>query len=33
MMQKMINFDVVTKKDTKKHNSTWPQTPDHPHRI
>ena len=29
----MINFDDVTKKETKKHNSKWPEIPDHPYRI
>ena len=29
-MQKMINFDDVTKENIKKHNPNWPQIPDHP---
>ena len=29
----MINFDNVTKKCMKKHNSIWSQIPDHPYRI
>ena len=29
----MINFDGVTKKDTKKYNPKWPQIPDHPYTI
>ena len=29
----MINFDVVTKEETKEHNPNWPQTSDHPYRI
>ena len=29
----MINFDVVTKENIKKHNPSWPQIPDHPYRI
>ena len=29
----MINFDDVTKKDTKEHNPNWLQIPDHPYRI
>ena len=32
-MQKMINFDDVTKEDIKEHNPIWPQIPDHPYRI
>ena len=29
----MINFDYVTKEETKEHNPNWPQIPDHPRRI
>ena len=29
----MINFDDVTKEDTKEHNPNCPQIPDHPCRI
>ena len=29
----MINFDDVTKENIKQHNSSWPQSPDHPYRI
>ena len=29
----MINFDDVTKENTKEHNSSWPKVPDHPYRI
>ena len=29
----MINFDNVTKENTKEHNLNWPQIPDHPCRI
>ena len=29
----MINFDVVIKEETKKHNPNWPEIPDHPYRI
>ena len=29
----MINFDDVTKENIKKHNSNWPQIPNHPYRI
>ena len=25
----MINFDDVTKENTKEHNPNWPQIPDH----
>ena len=32
-MQKMINFDDVTKENTKEHNSNWPQVPDHPYKV
>ena len=29
----MINFDNVTKENTKEPNPNWPQVPDHPYRI
>ena len=29
----MINFDDVTKENTKEHNPNWPHIPDHPYRI
>ena len=29
----MINFDDVTKEKINKHNSNWPEIPDHPYRI
>ena len=29
----MINFDDVTKENINKHNSDWPQIPDHPYGI
>ena len=29
----MINFDDVTKKKKKKHNSNWLKIPDHPYRV
>ena len=29
----MINFDDVTKENTKKHNPDWPQISDHPFKI
>ena len=29
----MINFDDVLKENMKKHNTNWPQIPDHPYRI
>ena len=33
MIQKMINFDDVTKENIKEYNPNWPQIPDHPYRI
>ena len=33
MIQKMINFDDVTKEIVKEHNPNWPEIPDHPHII
>ena len=32
-VQKMINFDCVTKEDIKEHNSNWPEISNHPYRI
>ena len=32
-MQKLINFDVVSKEDIKEYNWNRPQIPDHPYRI
>ena len=32
-MQKIINFDDVTKENIEEHNSNWQQIPDHPYRI
>ena len=32
-MQKMINFDDVTKENVEEHNLNWQQIPDHPCRI
>ena len=29
-IQRMINFDDVTKENIKEHNPDWPQIPDHP---
>ena len=29
----MINFEDVTKKNTKDHNPNWPEIPDQPYRI
>ena len=29
----MINFDDVTGKNTKTHNTSWPDVTDHPYRI
>ena len=32
-MEKIINFDNVTKENIKLHNPSWPQIPDQPYRI
>ena len=32
-MQKMINYDDVTKERIQKHNPNWPQNPEHQYRI
>ena len=32
-MQKMINFDDVTKENIKEHNPNWSEIPDHPYKI
>ena len=32
-MQKLINFDDVTKEKIKEHDLNWPQVSDHLHRI
>ena len=32
-MQKIINFDCVTKEIIKEHDTNWPQISDHPYRI
>ena len=29
----MINFDDITKENTKEHDSNWPEIPDHPYGI
>ena len=29
----MINFDIYTNKNKRKHNLNWPYIPDHPQRI
>ena len=29
----MINFDAVTKENTKEHNPNWPQIPYHPYKT
>ena len=29
----MIDFGDVTKENINKHNTNWPQIPDHPYRI
>ena len=33
MIQKMINFDDVTKENIEDHNPNWPQIHDYPCRI
>ena len=33
MIQKVINFDDVTKENIKEQNPNWPKIPDHPYRI
>ena len=33
MIQKMINFDDVTKENIKDNNTNWPQIPDYPYKI
>ena len=32
-MQKMINFDDITKENIREHNPNWPETSDHPYRM
>ena len=32
-IQKVINFDDITKENTKEHKLNWPKIPDHPCRI
>ena len=29
----MFNFDYITQEDIKRHNSKWPEIPDHPYSI
>ena len=29
----MINLDIITNENNKKHNEKWPYIPDHPYRI
>ena len=29
----MFNFDYITKREIKEHNTIWPESPDHPYRI
>ena len=33
MIQKMLNFGFITKKDIKEHNPNWREIPDHQCRI
>ena len=33
MIQKVVNFDGVIKKETKEDNRNWPQIPDHLYRM
>ena len=33
MIQKIINFDDVTKENIIKQNPNWPKSPDHTYRI
>ena len=33
IIQKTLNFDDVIKEETKEHNLTWAETPDHPYII
>ena len=33
MIQKLINFDDVTKENIKEHNPSWPQIRDLPYRY
>ena len=32
-MQKMVNFDDISKENKKNLNSNWPQVPDHPYGV
>ena len=32
-MQRMINFDYITKENTNEHNPSWPNVADLPYRI
>ena len=32
-IQKVINFDDITKENTKEHKLNWPKISDHPFRI
>ena len=29
----MLNFDCITKEDTKEHHLKWPKIPDHPYWV
>ena len=33
VIQKLINFDDFLKGNLNKHNSNWPEIPDHPFKI
>ena len=33
MIQKVINFDDVTKENIKENNLNWPKIPDYPYNI
>ena len=33
VIQKIINFDDVIRKNIKEHNPKWPENPDYPRRI
>ena len=33
MIQKIIKFDDLIRRNIKKHNPNWSEIPDHPHRV